>query len=159
MCLPELALFLLRATIESVLSFVPILMRKIELLIITIAILVFACQKPNPVSPITNTPLTPTSPIRKLFFVSAVAGNGIGDFNNGASVISTINHPIDVVADPIGNLYVSEKNHIRKVTASGEISTLAGNGKNGYVDSIGLAAEFTPGGRIDIVFPGKRIFC
>jgi sugar lactone lactonase YvrE len=76
--------------------------------------------------------------------VSTVAGNGIGDLSNGASETSTINYPYGVAIDKEGTLYVSEYNRIKKITSSGIISVLAGDGKRGFADTIGALSEFNP---------------
>ena len=74
--------------------------------------------------------------------VSTFAGNGINDFNHGASSISTINNPYAIAVDEQGNVYVSEFDRIKKIKPDGEISVLAGNGIMGYKDTIGREAEF-----------------
>lgn len=64
--------------------------------------------------------------------IETVAGNGswgwCGDGGPGTS--ACLSSPSGVAVDPSGNLYVadSDNNRIRKVTPSGQISTIAGNG-------------------------------
>jgi len=53
--------------------------------------------------------------------------------------------PSDVAVDSSGNVYVADWNNhtIRKVTAAGVVSTLAGSaGQSGSADGIGAAARF-----------------
>jgi streptogramin lyase len=52
--------------------------------------------------------------------------------------------PSGVAVDSSGTVYVAEaRNHcIRKVTSSGEVTTLAGSGTDGFADGLGAAAEF-----------------
>jgi hypothetical protein len=81
--------------------------------------------------------------------VSTVAGNGIG-YADGTGTAALFSRPRGLALDFNGNLYVSEfSNHsIRKIVlATGVVTTLAGNGTDGFVDGTGTAARFTnPGG-------------
>jgi sugar lactone lactonase YvrE len=64
--------------------------------------------------------------------ISTVAGNGIQGYSGdgGLATSAELSNPFGVAVDSGGNLYISEtvKNRIRKVTPSGTISTVAGNG-------------------------------
>lgn len=78
--------------------------------------------------------------------ITTVAGNGTtgstGD--NGAATSANLNFPATVSVDNFGNLYIADQNNyrIRKVTAAtGIISTVAGNGTNGYGGDGGLATS------------------
>ncbi len=75
--------------------------------------------------------------------ISTVAGSGTGGFaGDGAAAGSAqLNLPFGVAVDSAGNLYIAEfgNNRIRKVTAGGTISTLAGNGVFGYSGDGGQA--------------------
>ena len=68
--------------------------------------------------------------------VSTVAGNGTWGFSgdDGPAVSAQLKYPKDVSVDSTGNLYIvdSQNNRIRKVTANGIISTVAGNGSQGF---------------------------
>lgn len=70
--------------------------------------------------------------------ISTVAGRlGQGGFSgdDGPATSALLNVPIGVVLDHAGNIYICEvgNNRIRKVTAAtGVISTIAGNGSQGY---------------------------
>jgi type IX secretion system substrate protein len=80
--------------------------------------------------------------------ISTVAGNGVaantGD--GGAATAAALLYPLAVIFDPAGNMYISDGNLgvIRKVNTSGIISTIAGNGTEGYLGDGGpaTAAEF-----------------
>jgi len=56
----------------------------------------------------------------------------IGD--GGPSIQARLNAPWSIAVDSTGNLYIADRsdNRVRKVTPSGTIATLAGNGQNGY---------------------------
>jgi len=76
--------------------------------------------------------------------ITTVAGNGAltgfsGDF--GLATAAELNGPWDVVADAEGDLFIADEfNHrIRKVTADGIITTVAGNGAFGFSGDGGLA--------------------
>jgi sugar lactone lactonase YvrE len=62
--------------------------------------------------------------------VSTVAGSGSRGFLDGRSEVAQFHAPIDVAVDGQGNLYVAELGNsaIRKITAAGAVSTLAGTG-------------------------------
>jgi RHS repeat-associated protein len=66
--------------------------------------------------------------------ISTVAGNGTAGYagDGGPAVDAQLDTPFKVVVDPSGNLYVSEMYNgvIRKVDASGTISTVAGKRRN-----------------------------
>lgn len=67
--------------------------------------------------------------------ITTVAGNGsVGYTGNGSIASSAEIGPSGVAADSKYNLYISDRYHavIRKVNASGIISTCAGNGLQGY---------------------------
>ena len=77
--------------------------------------------------------------------ISTVAGNGTGGFSGdgGAATGAELLYPYGVVVDSSGNLYIadSENQRIRKVTAAGIISTIAGNGTAGYSGDGGAATS------------------
>ncbi|MFI5136460.1 MAG: NHL repeat-containing protein [Sphingobacteriales bacterium] len=63
---------------------------------------------------------------------------------NGPANSATFYFPNSVAVDGTGNIYVSDgvNNLIRKITPGGAVSTLAGSGFAGAVDSTGTAASF-----------------
>jgi len=67
--------------------------------------------------------------------ISTVAGNGVVGFSGdgGPAVSAELNFPTGLVAKG-GNLYIADagNNRIRKVNSSGKISTVAGNGIQGF---------------------------
>ncbi len=76
--------------------------------------------------------------------VSTFAGTGTSGSINGAGTIATFTSPWGVAVDASGNVYVADHgNHkIRKITSSGEVSTLAGTGSTGSTDGAGASATF-----------------
>lgn len=83
--------------------------------------------------------------------ISTIAGNGTAGYSGdgGAATSAELNDPFGVAVDSIGNLYVVDdgNNRIRKVSASGLITTVAGNGTAGFSGDGGpaTAAELTFG--------------
>jgi len=80
--------------------------------------------------------------------VSTLAGNGIDGFANASNPLNaSFSNPIGVALDATGNVYVADfSNHrIRKIDAStGAVTTLAGNGTNGFADATNpLNASFS----------------
>ena len=76
--------------------------------------------------------------------IIAVAGTGTAGYsgNNGLATSAKLNSPADVAFDSAGNWYIADYTNcrIRKVAiATGDISTVAGNGTCGY-NSDGIAA-------------------
>jgi trimeric autotransporter adhesin len=74
--------------------------------------------------------------------ITTVAGggtSGLGD--GGAATDCQLNQPVGVVLDPVGNLYIADRNNnrIRKVSTSGVVTTIAGTGVAGYTGDGGLA--------------------
>jgi streptogramin lyase len=78
--------------------------------------------------------------------VSTLAGNGQQGFVDGTGSAARFNHPLGVTVDSLGNVYVADDQNlsIRKITASGVVSTLAGNPASGsaFEDGDGSAAKF-----------------
>jgi sugar lactone lactonase YvrE len=76
--------------------------------------------------------------------VTTLAGSGNGAYGDGTGVGASFNAPNSVAVDGNGTVYVADQfNHrIRKVTSSGVVTTLAGNGTAGFADGNGTAARF-----------------
>jgi|GEM_PF-873542 len=88
--------------------------------------------------------ITPTS------LVSTFAGSGDtdyegGGFFNGLKSDALFRYPTGIAIDSAGNFYVADTwNHsIRKISAKGIVSTLAGNGQKGFADGTGSEAQFS----------------
>ncbi len=63
--------------------------------------------------------------------------------DGGPATSAQLYYPYDVAADASGNIYIADygNQRIRKVSASGIISTFAGNGYSGYQGDGGLATD------------------
>jgi hypothetical protein len=86
--------------------------------------------------------------------ITAFAGAGEDGFSGdgGQATKAEIRVPQGVSYDPLGNVYIVDagNNRIRQVTASGVISTFAGNGEDGYSGDGGPAelAKIDPAGGV-----------
>ncbi len=85
--------------------------------------------------------------------ITTVAGNGINGYccDGSAATAAELNNPAGVAVDAVGNIYIADyyNNIIRKITPSGIIITIAGNGTAGFGGDGGsaTAAELrTPSG-------------
>ncbi|MDP4147979.1 MAG: hypothetical protein Q8927_14310 [Bacteroidota bacterium] len=77
--------------------------------------------------------------------VTTLAGNGTPGFVNGVGRAARFNSPIAVAVDNAGNVLVADAGNfsIRKITADGNVTTIAGNGTKGNVDGTAAGARFT----------------
>lgn len=75
--------------------------------------------------------------------VSTLVGGAPG-FADGKPARARLNGPTGLAVDAVGNVYVADTgNHaIRLVSPLGEVSTLAGTGKPGYLEGTGKTAMF-----------------
>ncbi len=77
--------------------------------------------------------------------ITTVAGNGVAGYggDGGAATSASLDYPAGVKLDSAGNLYIADQNNqrIRKVTTSGVITTVAGNGVAGYSGDNGSATS------------------
>ena len=99
--------------------------------------------------------------------VTTYAGTGVEGFVEGPLKTAQFNKPQNIAVDLQGNMYVTEYTggRIRKISADGVVSTLAGSAATGYKDGKGAAALlFNPGkmvcdpqGNIYFTDAGSRI--
>jgi len=77
--------------------------------------------------------------------ISTFAGNGNSNFSGdgGLATAASLSFPRAVAADAAGNVYIADTSNsrIRKVGADGKISTIAGNGTQGYAGDNGAAID------------------
>ena len=95
--------------------------------------------------------------------VTTFAGSGTKATTDGTGTAASFNSPWGIAIDSNGNLFVSElAGHvIRKITPSAVVTTFAGSGTAGSVDSKGILASFKDPMDIDIdsnnnIFVGDR---
>ncbi|MFI5160190.1 MAG: NHL repeat-containing protein [Sphingobacteriales bacterium] len=76
--------------------------------------------------------------------VTTFAGNGTAGFLDGTGTGAEFNNPTGLAMDASGNIYISDtfNNRIRKIASDGTVTTIAGNGTAGYVDSKDGDPEF-----------------
>jgi sugar lactone lactonase YvrE len=76
--------------------------------------------------------------------VTTFAGDGIEGYRDGVLSVARFYYPRGLTFDAEGNLLVVERgNHrIRKISVSGEVTTLAGNGSPGITDGKAMSAKF-----------------
>jgi len=77
--------------------------------------------------------------------VSTLAGSGKAGFADGVGGAAQFDHPHALTVDPGGTVYVADgsNNRIRRVTVSGQVSTIAGTGDKGANDGQGASARFS----------------
>ena len=70
--------------------------------------------------------------IDKNGIIHTVAGDGLAGFrgDNGSALEASLNFPAGLAFDPLGNLYIADRNNhrIRKINRKGIITTIAGKG-------------------------------
>jgi hypothetical protein len=77
--------------------------------------------------------------------MSTLAGTNIAGFADGHSADARFNNPSGIAIDKEGNIYVADTgNHaIRKISCTGYVTTLAGDGTEGFLDGDPLKARFS----------------
>jgi hypothetical protein len=76
--------------------------------------------------------------------VTTFAGDGIAGTIDGPVAGARFNQPAALAVDAAGDLFVSDvgAQRIRRIAADGTVTTVAGDGKGGFVDGPGASAEF-----------------
>ncbi len=81
--------------------------------------------------------------------ITTVAGNGVAGYSGdgGLAILASLNMPRSMLPDAAGNLYIADtmNRRVRKVSATGLITTVAGNGEAGFseVDENGNPLQAT----------------
>ncbi len=76
--------------------------------------------------------------------VSTVAGDGVAGHADGAAATARFSNPIKIKIDMSDNLIILDQNNnrVRKITPAGIVSTIAGNGMQGFLDGPAATAQF-----------------
>ena len=76
--------------------------------------------------------------------LSTLAGSGASGNANGTGTAASFSYPDSVAVDASGNVYVADTNNhmIRKISPSGEVTTLAGSTTQGSTNATGNLASF-----------------
>jgi hypothetical protein len=77
--------------------------------------------------------------------VSSFAGQLTGGYLDAVGGGAQFVNPNGIGVDASGNIYVAEQNNhrIRKITATGVVTTFAGSGVAGFADNTGVLAQFS----------------
>ncbi len=69
--------------------------------------------------------------------LSTLAGSGTAGFQDGGGALAKFDSPVALAFGPGGNLFVADMNNhrIRRITPSGAVATVAGDGTGGFLDS------------------------
>jgi ELWxxDGT repeat protein len=90
--------------------------------------------------------VTSTFRNRGVSTVSTIAGSSTQGFFDAVGTLSTFFNPSGLAIDvSSGSLYIADSNNrrIRKITSTGDATTIAGSGVAGYLDGIGTNARFS----------------
>ena len=77
-------------------------------------------------------------------YVQMFAGSGTPGFVDGLTTTALFNYPSALDVDSQDNMYVTDcnNNRLRKITAQGQVSTLAGSGAASSLNGFGTYATF-----------------
>lgn len=86
--------------------------------------------------------------------ISTIAGNGTAGYSGdgGAAIAASLAWPSDLAIDPLGNIYIADAGNfrIRKVSTTGIITTIAGNGTMGFGGDSGPATAAVLGSALQV---------
>ena len=96
--------------------------------------------------------------------ITTVAGNGTSGYSGdnvvGGATLAQINGADSLAFDPSGNLYIADAGNdvIRKLTAAGTISTVAGTGTGGFSGDGAAATLAKLSGPAGVVYSGGNLY-
>lgn len=102
---------------------------------------VFSCISPSPAVKLSPATFDCSTMGKQSVVVSASTN---GSFTASKPGNAAFYYPLGIATDPMGNFYIADSyNHrIRKMSPTGEVTTLAGSGEAGSVDGVGTSASF-----------------
>jgi sugar lactone lactonase YvrE len=76
--------------------------------------------------------------------VTTIAGSGIATYLDGVGTAAGFNTPSGIILDINGNLYIADTNNhrIRKISTTGQVTTIAGSGIATFLNGTGTLAGF-----------------
>lgn len=76
--------------------------------------------------------------------VTTIAGNATNGFSNGKGSAATFGGAMGICLGPDGNIYIADvyNNMIRKMTPDGTVTTVTGNGNEGFKDGAANVAQY-----------------
>ena len=83
------------------------------------------------------------APVGNPGIIATIAGNGIPAFcgDGGPATQACVGDPIDLAMDAAGNLYIGGQTRVQRVAPDGTITTVAGNGTQGFCGDGGPAIQ------------------
>lgn len=84
--------------------------------------------------------------------VTTYAGTGTAGYQDGPAASAQFNALAGIALDASGNLYVCDRNNfrIRKISSTGTVSTVAGNGSSGNTNGAALSSSFAYPADVDV---------
>lgn len=90
--------------------------------------------------------------------MDTVAGSGFHGSDDGAAAAATFTNPMGLAHDAAGNLYVGDGTVLRRISSTGQVSTVAGKfNESGSTDGVGTAARFSHVGGMVVDSKGNLI--
>jgi len=77
-------------------------------------------------------------------FTTFAGASWVQGNTNGSATVARFHSPAGMCRDPAGNIILAdqENNSVRRITNFGEVTTIAGDGNQGYADGQGTSAKF-----------------